>query len=246
MNDNSQNTPNLYESNQEQEAGSKEKACSQNMAEPSNSDAKTSLSDTLNQLTAFPEDAALTLGNIVDTLGNKGFGILLIFLALPSAIPVPAAGYSIPFGLVLIALALQMLMGRATPAIPVKAKSLQFNKKLIDKMIQAINFFFKYTEHLIRPRLKWLNSRPGRSVMSIIVFIMGVLMCIPMPGTNTFPAMVIFLIGVGVSEDDGIFCIGAVVIGLFAVAIYAYALYYGMEIIDAVIGYAKEFVRGFF
>lgn len=207
---------------------------------------RASLSDSLNNLTILPENTALTLGKIVDTLGNKGFGILLIFLSLPSAIPAPAAGYSIPFGLILIALSVQMLLGRSTPAIPTKAKSLKFNKKLIHKMVQALNFFFKYTEHLIRPRLRWLNARTGRFLMSTIILIMGTLMCIPIPGTNTLPAMVIFLIGVGVSEDDGLFSIGAICVGILAVVLYACALYYGMEIIDAALDYIKTFVRSFF
>jgi len=207
---------------------------------------KLSLSEILNQLANVPEDMVLTFGKIVELLGNKGFGILLIFLSLPSAIPAPAAGYSVPFGLILWVLALQMLRGKNTPVIPQKAKSLRFNKTLIKKMIGALSFFFKFTEHLIRPRLKWLNSRPGRSLMSIIVLIMGTLMCIPIPGTNTLPAMVIFLIGVGISEDDGIFCIGAVFFGILAIALYACAIYYGMEIIDAVKDYIKDWLQRMF
>ncbi|MBT5692093.1 MAG: exopolysaccharide biosynthesis protein, partial [Opitutae bacterium] len=42
---------------------------------------------------------------------EKGFGILLMMFALPSALPVPAPGYSIPFGIILALLAGQLILG---------------------------------------------------------------------------------------------------------------------------------------
>ncbi|MEM7792408.1 MAG: exopolysaccharide biosynthesis protein, partial [Verrucomicrobiota bacterium] len=48
---------------------------------------------------------------------------------------------------------------------------------------------------------------------------------LPIPLTNTFPAMVIFLIGIGLSEEDGLLAIAAFGVGLAAVALYAYIIY---------------------
>jgi len=39
------------------------------------------------------------------------------------------------------------------------------------------------------------------------------------------PAMVIFLIGIGLSEDDGLLAIAAVVVGCAALALYGCILY---------------------
>ncbi|MEM9227800.1 MAG: exopolysaccharide biosynthesis protein, partial [Verrucomicrobiota bacterium] len=75
------------------------------------------------------------------------------------------------------------------------------------------------------------------------VIIMSLLMCIPIPGTNTFPAMVIFLIGVGLSEDDGLLAIAACLVGTVAVMIYAAMIYilvvYGWEGLQQ----AKDFIK---
>ena len=50
-------------------------------------------------------------------------------------------------------------------------------------------------------------------------------MCIPIPRKNTFPAMVIFLTGVALSEQDGLAAIAAMAVGVFAVALYAIPVY---------------------
>ena len=60
----------------------------------------------------------LTLGEVFQRIGDRGFGLLLIVLSLPSALPIPAAGYSTPFGIIIAVLALQMLAGRTSPWIP--------------------------------------------------------------------------------------------------------------------------------
>jgi hypothetical protein len=43
--------------------------------------------------------------------------------------------------------------------------------------------------------------------------------------TNTFPAFVIFLIGIGLTEEDGAFALLACVVGALAVCLYAGLVY---------------------
>ena len=58
-----------------------------------------------------------------------------------------------------------------------------------------------------------------------MILIMACLMMLPIPLTNTAPAMVIFLIGIGLSEEDGLLAIGAFTIGCAAVILYGYIIY---------------------
>ncbi|MEM9505132.1 MAG: exopolysaccharide biosynthesis protein, partial [Cyanobacteria bacterium P01_E01_bin.43] len=43
----------------------------------------------------------VTLADILALAGERTFGFLFVLLAFPSALPVPAPGYSIPFGIVM-------------------------------------------------------------------------------------------------------------------------------------------------
>ena len=82
--------------------------------------------------------------------------------------------------------------------------------------------------------------------MSFVVVVMAILMTLPIPTTNTFPAAVIFLIGVGLSEEDGLFCMVATALGIAAIALYASVIYtlitQGMEGVEGL----KEWVKNLF
>ena len=177
------------------------------------------LSDELNDLLRTDGDS-LTVEQLVERVGDRGFGLLLLVLSLPSALPVPAAGYSVPFGLLLLVLAIQMLMGKDHPVFPRKLQQVRISSGFASKLLKGAAWIFKRLEWVIRPRMRWVGLRPGRILMGFLVLAMAILMMIPIPMTNTFPAFVIFLIGIGLTEDDGLFAIGACLVGVLAVLLY--------------------------
>lgn len=177
------------------------------------------LSDELSALLQTDGDA-LTVEQLVDRVGDRGFGLLLLVLSLPSALPVPAAGYSVPFGLLLLVLALQMLIGKTHPVFPARLQRVRISSGFAEKLIKGAAWMFRKLEWVIRPRMRWVGLRGGRMLMGFLVLAMAVLMMIPIPMTNTFPAFVIFLIGIGLTEDDGLFAIGACFVGVLAVLLY--------------------------
>jgi hypothetical protein len=189
-----------------------------------------SLSESLQSIVAGQSEK-VTLGEMVDAIEDKQFGMLLVLLSLPSALPVPAAGYSTPFGIAILILGLQMLKGRRIPWLPQKMRDKAFTRSKLAGMIGKTSGFFRWVEKLVRPRLRWINSRGGYRLMAVLVIFMSLLMCLPIPSTNTAPAMVIFLIGVGLCEDDGLFAIGACVLGVIASLLYLVVIYFAILLI---------------
>ena len=57
-----------------------------------------SLGKTLKDLLGTENQRALSIQEITTAVGEKGFGLLLVVLSLPSALPVPAPGYSTHLG----------------------------------------------------------------------------------------------------------------------------------------------------
>ena len=188
---------------------------------------------------------ALTVAQLVDRVGDRGFGLLLLVLSLPSALPVPAAGYSVPFGILLVVLAVQMLVGKTHPVFPKRLQRVTLSKSLAEKLLNGASWIFEKLEWIIRPRMRWVGQRIGLTLMGVLVMIMAILMMIPIPLTNSFPAMVIFLIGVGLTEEDGVFAILACFIGVFAVLLYGGLIWamilYGPEVAETI----KESIRSF-
>jgi hypothetical protein len=189
------------------------------------------------------EGDALTVAQLGDRVGDRGFGLLLVVLSLPSALPVPAAGYSVPFGMLLLVLAVQMLVGKTRPVFPKRLERIRISSGLADKLLGGAAWIFKRLERVIRPRMRWIGQRGGRVLMGWLVLLMACLMLVPIPLTNTAPAFVVFLIGVGLTEEDGLFAIGAAFVGILAAAFYAGLIWaiivYGPEVVATI----KEAIR---
>lgn len=200
----------------------------------------------LRQLAEKHTEPRIRFGTILESLGDRGFGLLLILLSLPSAMPVPAPGYSTPFGIIIVILGIQMLAGRSTIWLPKWALSREFSHEGLAKILRTGASFFDKTEYLIRPRWMWMTGKGGQISCSLLVMLMACLMILPIPFTNTFPAMVIFLIGIGLLERDGLALLLAGLGGWVAAFVYAlvfYGIYYlGMGTLDE----AKEFFFGIF
>ena len=203
-----------------------------------------SLGKTLQELLKADDENGISISEVARAVGEKGFGLLLIVLSLPSALPVPAPGYSTPFGLVMALIALQMISGRRAVWLPQKIETIRINPKLADKMIGSASRFLSKIERYIRPRQKWIRGRTGQASLALVVLIMACLMMLPIPLTNTFPAMVIFMIGVGLSEEDGLLAIGAFTLGCCAVLLYAGIAYIilmqGVEAIEPIKDWIKS------
>ena len=200
------------------------------------------LSDELSALLEM-EGEALTVAQLTERVGDRGFGLLLLVLSLPSALPVPAAGYSVPFGILLLILSVQMMVGKRHPVFPGRMQRISLSRRMAERLLSGAAWIFKKLEWIIRPRMRWVGLPAGQALMGILVMIMAILMMIPIPMTNTFPAFVIFLIGIGLTEDDGLFCLGACLVGILAVILYAALVWamivYGPEVVVTI----KDYIR---
>lgn len=195
----------------------------------------------------FAEDGGkqATLKTVLDRVGLKSFGILLAVLSLPSALPLPAPGYSVPGGLALIFLGVQMLKRREYPWFPenILAREIHINKK--PRLIRGMVLFLRIFEMFVRPRLTFMFSNGIMyRFLGLMVFLCGVSMSIPVPLTNTAPAFGVFLIGLGMLEEDGLFSCAGILAGIMALclstAVLAAILIFGMEGVDLLRGYIRE------
>lgn len=204
------------------------------------------LGDSLEAILRTEKEGGPSIGEITEAVGEKGFGLVLMVLSLPSALPIPAPGYSTPFGIVIGLIALQMMLGRQTLWIPSRLKIVRIKPSLAQRMLGTAAKFLRKIERFIRPRQRWIRTRTGQAGLATIIFVMACLMILPIPLTNTFPAMVIFLIGIGLSEEDGLLAIAAFAVGLLAVALYAGIIYLlltqGPEAIEGI----KEWIKSLF
>jgi len=202
------------------------------------------LGETLKYLLETEDERGLSIREITAAVGEKGFGLLLMVLSLPSALPVPAPGYSTPFGIVIALIAIQMMQGRDSIWLPKKLACIRIQPSAANAMLGSASEFLAKIEHFIRPRQQWIRGRSGQAGLAAVIFVMACLMMLPIPLTNTFPAMVIFMIGIGLSEEDGLLAIAAFAVGILAVTLYMGVIYIlttqGPDAIDQI----KDGIKG--
>ncbi len=167
-----------------------------------------------------------SIGELMEAVGDKGFGLLLMILSLPSAIPIPAPGYSTPFGICIMIIAVQIFIGRTQVQLPKRLKKIRIPLKMVRSITSFALRFLTKTEKLVKPRQRWIHSKMGHSVLSIIIFMMALFMFFPIPLTNTLPAMAIFIVGIGIAEEDGLIAFAAILFSALATAFSGWIAYW--------------------
>jgi hypothetical protein len=195
------------------------------------------LSRELNDLLTGLNGEDTTLGAIVDAIGERGFGLLLMVLALPAALPIPAPGYATPFGILMAGLGVQMILGRSHPKLPQAARRRSLSYKNFRRVVRGAGLPLKVAEFLIRPRLGRLaRARSVHRVVGAIVVLMACFMMLPIPLTNTAPSFVIFLLAASLLEEDGLLLLAGALAAPIAAGIAILALYFawthGLEALE--------------
>ncbi|MDP5339735.1 MAG: exopolysaccharide biosynthesis protein [Nodularia sp. (in: cyanobacteria)] len=181
--------------------------------------------------------AHVTLAEILLLAQERVFGFLLVILSLPSALPVPAPGYSTPFGVLIFLLAIQMIFGAKIPWLPQKMLNHPIKLETVQKFLQAGNPWLQRIEAIARPRLTYIcTTLPGKVTIGIAIALMAISMIIPIPGTNTLPAIGVFVTSFGLLEDDGAISLGGLAIcliaGISSISILIAVVWGGSSLLD--------------
>lgn len=196
-----------------------------------------------NYFFAESRGATVTLADILNLTEERIFGFLMAILALPSALPLPAPGYSTPFGIALFVLAVQLVMGRDRPWLPAKILNGSMKLETVQKFVKMGTPWIQKIENVTKPRLAYIcTSPPGRVMLGIAMALMATSMMIPIPGTNTLPAMGIFVISFGLLEEDGLICIGGLFLCSLGAVLTSSILVFGTVAVERFVNLVKDYV----
>ncbi len=170
-------------------------------------------------LAAISGPDGLTLREIRDRLDERGFGLMILILAIPCLVP---ALYGVPqlVGIPILLLAGQMLAGRIEPWLPEAALKRRVSKAWLDRMADFATKRMRWFERLSRPRLTVLAE--GWAERAAALFMILATLTIVLPMTNTVPSVALTLLAVGLIQRDGLFvAAGAAVATGWAMALAA-------------------------
>ncbi len=189
-------------------------------------------SDRLIALLAFDEVDehgvdTISMRDIVTALKERGFGLLIILLSLPSAIPGCPPPIPSIFATPLAVLAVQMILGYKRPKLPEFINNKTVKRSKLNGIIAKFHKYLRYCDILIKPRMKFLTAPRNERVLGIIILCFTLMVMIPLPLTNTVPSIATILISIAVISRDGLFLIAGTIMG-FVWAVFLFFLSTGL------------------
>ncbi|MGH2399236.1 MAG: exopolysaccharide biosynthesis protein [bacterium] len=150
-------------------------------------------------------DEVVTLGELVDRLAQRGFGVVMIVLALPTLFPLLPPGSAAAIGLVYVLLSVQMLIGLGQPWLPQRARKVRLSARAVTALRQRGVPFLRRIERWSRPRPLLLDDRIITRAVALAVFVLGAILFFPLPFLNTIPALAVLVLGIGLLNRDAVF-----------------------------------------
>ncbi|MGQ3674629.1 exopolysaccharide biosynthesis protein [Xanthobacter sp. TB0139] len=177
------------------------------------------------------EGDKVAVGDLVNALRNRAFGILLLIFGIPNCIPMPP-GLPVICGIILALIGLQMALGRQEVWLPEIISRRTFSRSVLEKIVNTSRPYIERFENWSRPRLPQVSGAAGRRGVGVLVVVLGlVLAFLPIPiFGNIPPGIAVCVLGLGLVERDGvIIAIGYAVtaLALVVLGLMAWALWRG-------------------
>ncbi len=177
----------------------------------------------------------VTLREVIYTLRGRAYTLLLILLSLPFITPLPLPGLSTPFGLAIGFIALRLTLGQR-PWLPMKLQRKELPAGFFSKVFTVAARVIAFLEKFLRPRLAPLTASVALLRLHAFVILLAaltLLLPLPIPFTNSFPAWAILLLAAGLLERDGFFIIAGYVVFVLGVLYFVFLGEAATQLVEA-------------
>lgn len=163
-------------------------------------------------------DGPVSVAEIRQAMGDRSFAALLVVFSAVNMLPLPP-GSTLVLGLPLVLVALQMVLGNRTVWLPGFVLRRTIARDRFRQLSERAVPRLEWVERLVRPRY-WPFARDHADrVIGGIALVLAVAVTLPVPLGNWFPAFSCALVGLALSERDGLLLAAAVVCGLLSLAV---------------------------
>jgi len=173
------------------------------------------------EVQAANEEAAssyITLGELSDGMKERAFGLLILLLALPCALPFV---YGLPqlVALPMLVLTFQMARGRSAPWLPETLRKRRLSIKSFLAVLSTTRKYAGWLESLAHPRLQAISGASAQRIVGALILVPCTSILVPLPLTNTVPGIAVGMAAVGLIQRDGLFVIFGLIAGFLWVGL---------------------------
>ncbi len=198
-------------------------------------DTQRSLSETLLEVRESIRGEHITLGHLLELVGEQGLLLFVMLLMVPFLLPVSIPGVSTVFSLVVILVGAGVALNRI-PWLPAR---LLKHTIAVAGLLPALDKGVSLTRRIdkvIQPRLLALTHGATLNRLNgVMMVVAGILLLFPLglvPFSNTLPGVAVLLLAAGLMQRDGLFVLLGYVMVLLTL-VYFGALAYAVLVVGA-------------
>lgn len=165
----------------------------------------------------------ISVQDLVDGLGERSFGFLLLLFSLPCIVSPPGIG-SLP-GIPLMFFGLQMLLQFRTPWLPKAISKRSIRRKDLLFVINKTTPVMRRIERWCRPRWSFIIGPTGERLLGLLIAFLAFVILLPGPGTNQLPGVAIAFMSIAIIERDGLLVFAGVAASIIAAYVAGLALW---------------------
>lgn len=154
----------------------------------------------------------LTLGNLLSALGEASFGWAIVVFSLLTLLPMPP-GSSLITALPLLVTTGQMMLGYPHVRLPGHLARLRLDPVKLRRTVLRLRPVTRRLERVLTPRHTAIFAPRHERTLGLLLFVIAFALFLPVPLSGWFPAISLFIIGVGLVERDGLVAIFGLVFG---------------------------------
>lgn len=156
----------------------------------------------------------VSIGHILHAFGVHGFAFLLLMLSLLNIVIFMVPLISILFGLPMVILAAQMVLGLRAPIFPHAIRRRAINRAAFRQGLERAIYGIEKIERYIKPRFLFLTDPVFHRVHGVFALALAIMVTLPIPVFNTLPSVALALLAIGLLQRDGIFILLAYASGI--------------------------------
>jgi len=165
----------------------------------------------------------LTLGNLLSALGEASFGWAIVVFSLLTLLPLPP-GATLLTAVPLLVTTGQMMLGYPHVKLPRRLSELRIEQDKLRRTVLRLRPVTRRLERVLTPRYSALFARRNERPMGLLLFVVAFALFLPVPLSGWFPAISLFVVGVGLVERDGLVSMLGLALGAASVVLTAVIL----------------------
>ncbi len=171
------------------------------------------------------QNSHISVEGLINSLGERGYGLLLLLLALPNVLLLTSIpGTSTFFGIPICLIALQLIMNRPQPWLPDRIRHRYIERETLLTILRKASPYLLKIEHYVCPRWMGMTNKRMEQLIGLFILVLGIIIALPIPFGNFLGGLGVTIFSLALIEKDGVFALlGMVLTLLISFAIFKLA-----------------------